>query len=266
MMIVQKRTKMLTSQVATLTKELADANAKLKNAMDDLSNANMKLKSAEDQLMVLKNSNAGLLDQLNAASVINKAGAESIKKSLEAISQQSAYIKDLTKTMQYKDSVNLALALNLKRSLKDFNDQDVSIQVKGGVVYVSLSDDMLFSTASAVINSKAQSILGKIASILNDHKDMNILVEGHTDNVPMTGDCITDNWDLSSRRALSVVKTLQKKYKVDPSRMTAGGRGEYSPVASNSNAKGRAQNRRTEIIILPKLDQFFQLLEAPEKK
>ncbi len=262
----EQKTKMLQGQVDDLTAQLDMANKNLKKANDDLSAANMKLKSAEDQLMVLRGSQNSLLEQLNAASVINRAGAESIKKSLDAISQQSNYITELTKKMQYKDSVNLALAMNLKKSLKDFNDKDVAIEVKKGVVYISLSDNMLFRSASANINSSAMNVLGKIASILNDQKDLDILVEGHTDNVPMSGECITDNWDLSSKRALAVVKTLQSKYKVDPARMTAGGRGEYVPKTTNKTSAGRAANRRTEIIVLPKLDQFFKLMEAPEGK
>jgi chemotaxis protein MotB len=262
----EDRNRELEAQLLDCNKKLEMANNNLKKANDDLAAMAMKLKSAEDQLMVLKSSQNNLLDQLNTANVINKAGAESIKKSLDAISSQSSYIKELTKTMQYKDSVNLALAMNLKKSLSDFNDKDVAIEVKKGVVYISLSDDMLFKTASANINTNAERVLGKIASILNDQKDLDILVEGHTDNVPMGGECVTDNWDLSSKRALAVVKTLQRKYKVDPARMTAGGRGEFVPKASNSNAAGRAENRRTEIIVLPKLDQFFKLMEAPAAK
>ncbi|MBL0100313.1 MAG: flagellar motor protein MotB [Saprospiraceae bacterium] len=165
--------------------------------------------------------------------------------------------------MQYKDSVNLALAMNLKKSLSDFNDSDVSIEVKKGVVYISLSDNMLFKTASANINAGADKVLAKIAGILNDQKELDILVEGHTDNVPMANECIADNWDLSAKRATAVVRMLQTKYKVDPSRMTAGGRSEYIPKSSNASPAGKAENRRTEIIILPKLDQFFKLMEAP---
>jgi chemotaxis protein MotB len=259
----EERNKELEGQILDLTRKLEQSTSNLKKANEDLLAANLKLKSAEDQLVVMKGSQNNLLEQLNTASVINKTGAESIKKSLEAISQQSSYIKELTKTMQYKDSVNLALAMNLKKSLSDFNDTDVTIEVKKGVVYISLSDNMLFKTASANINSNAEKVLGKIAGILNDQKDLDILVEGHTDNVPMAGDCVTDNWDLSTRRATAVVKMLQAKYKVDPSRMTAGGRSEYVPKAPNTNATGRAANRRTEIIVLPKLEQFFKLMEAP---
>ncbi|MFZ1749263.1 MAG: OmpA family protein, partial [Saprospiraceae bacterium] len=259
----EDRTKDLEAQILELNKKLEMSNTNLKTATENLASANSKLKSSEDQMMILKNSQGNLLDQLNTASVINKAGAESIQKSLEAISQQSSYIRELTKTMQYKDSVNLALALNLKKSLSDFNDSDVTIEVKKGVVYISLSDNMLFKTASATINSGADKVLAKIAGILNDQSDLDILVEGHTDNVPIATECLDDNWDLSAKRATSVVRALQTKYKVDPTRMTAGGRSEFIPKDSNANAAGRAKNRRTEIIVLPKLDQFFKLMEAP---
>ena len=257
---------MLEGQISDLQKQLQDSNSKLKKAQDDLAAANVKLKSMEDQLMILKNTNNSLIDQLNNLQVISKTGAESIKRSIDAINSQSQYIKDLTQQMQYKDSVNLALALNLKRSLSDFNDNDVNIEVKKGVVYVSLSDNMLFKSGSAVINSNAGVVLGKIATIINDHQELDILVEGHTDNVPIATECVSDNWDLSAKRATAVVRTLQSKYKVDPSRMTAGGRSEYAPKDDNKSAAGRASNRRTEIIILPKLDQFFELNKAPEKK
>ncbi len=259
----EERNKDLEAQILDLNRKLEMSGGNLKKATDDLTAANLRLKSMDDQLMVMKSSQSTLLDQLNTASVINKAGAESIKKSLDAISQQSQYIKDLTQKMQYKDSVNLALAMNLKKSLSDFNDSDVSIEVKKGVVYISLSDNMLFKTASANINAGADKVLAKIAGILNDQKELDILVEGHTDNVPMANECIADNWDLSAKRATAVVRMLQTKYKVDPSRMTAGGRSEYIPKSSNASPAGKAENRRTEIIILPKLDQFFKLMEAP---
>lgn len=258
-----ERTKDLENQLLEANRKAEMANANLKKANDDLIGGNARVKSLEDQLVVLKASQSTLLDQLNTASVINKAGAESIKKSLDAINMQSGYIQELTKTMQYKDSVNLALALNLKKSLSDFNDKDVTIEIKKGVVYISISDNMLFKSGSAVINPAAEKVLGKIAGIINDQKELDILVEGHTDNLPISTDCVADNWDLSAKRATSVVRSLQTKYKVEPSRMTAGGRSEYLPKASNANAAGRAENRRTEIIVLPKLDQFFKLLEAP---
>ena len=153
----------------------------------------------------------------------------------------------------------MALVLNLKRSLADVSDEDVQIEVKKGVVYVSLSDKMLFRSGSSVINSAAETVLSKVAKILNDYKEIEILIEGHTDNVPIATDKIADNWDLSVLRATAVARTLQKKYGVEPVRMIAGGRGEYLPKVANDSAPNRSLNRRTEIIITPKLDQFFNL-------
>ena len=211
-----------------------------------------------------RSSNTNLLNRLSDLSVVSKFGAESIKKSLEALNEQNTYIKNLTGSMQRKDSLNLALVMNLKRSLDDFDDEDISIEVKKGVVYVSISDRMLFKSGSYSINESAQVVIGKIAKIVNDHKELDILIEGHTDKVPIHTDCIEDNWDLSTKRATAIVRLMQTKFNVQPERMTAGGRSEYVPKATNETSEGRASNRRTEIIILPKLDQFFNLLTPPE--
>ena len=197
-------------------------------------------------------------------SVISKTGAESIKKSLEAINQQSGYIQELNKSINRKDSTNLALVMNLKRSLGNINDEDVTIEVKKGVVYVSLSDKMLFNSGSSQVLPRAHDVLSKIAKVVNDHRELDILVEGHTDNVPISNSCVADNWDLSVKRATAVVRILQNKYNVAPNRMTAGGRSEFSPKTSNDSAYNRSINRRTEIIILPKLDEFFELNTLPE--
>ena len=175
--------------------------------------------------------------------------------------EQGRYIKDLTASLQRKDSLNLQLVMNLKRSLDNINDDDVNVEVKKGVVFISLSDKMLFKSGSYEINKTADNVLAKIAKILNDHKDLEILVEGHTDNLPMKNDCMKDNWDLSVMRSTAIVRSLQSKYNVDPSRMTAGGRSEFLPKTANDNAAGRSANRRTEIIITPKLDQFFELMK-----
>ncbi len=220
-----------------------------------------RAKSLEDQINNLQGTNKNLLDRLSDLSVISKSGAESIQKSLEAINQQNTYIKDLTGTIQRKDSLNLALVMNLKRSLADVNDEDVNIEVRKGVVYISLSDKMLFNSGSYIIKPAAETVLGKIAKVVNDHNELDILVEGHTDTVPIKTEFIKDNWDLSALRATSVVRLLQWKYNVKPERMTAGGRSQFVPKDTNATDQGKSKNRRTEIIILPKLDQFFQLLE-----
>jgi chemotaxis protein MotB len=228
-----------------------------------LANEKNRSKSLEQQMEYFKSTNTDLLARLSDLSVVSKSGAESIKKSLEALNEQNKYIKDLTSSIQRKDSINLVLVMNLKRSLDNFEDEDINIEVKKGVVYVSISDKMLFRSGSYNISNRAEEVIGKIAKIINDHKELDILVEGHTDNVPISTDCITDNWDLSVKRATSIVRLMQTKFAVLPIRMTAGGRSEYLPKAANTIAEGRAINRRTEIIILPKLDQFFELLEPP---
>ncbi len=222
-----------------------------------------KIELLEEQLGHLQQTNASLLDRMSDLSIVNKAGAESIQKSLENMTNQYSFIQDLTSKIHSKDSLNLALVMNLKRSLSDINDDDVQVEVKGGVVYVSISDKLLFRSGSSRITSEADEVLNKLALVINDHSDLNILVEGHTDDVPISNSCMDDNWDLSVKRATSVVRTLVDDYYVDPQRMTAAGRSQYIPKADNSSSSGRGINRRTEIIITPKLDQFFQLLEGP---
>lgn len=217
----------------------------------------------EAQIDHMQSTNASLLDRMSDLSVVNKAGAESIQRSLESISQQYSFIQDLTTKIQSKDSLNLALVMNLKRSLSNIDDEDVQVEVKGGMVHVSISDKLLFRSGSSRISSEARDVLAKIASVINDHDDMNVLVEGHTDDVPITNSCIQDNWDLSVKRATSVVRILQEDYYVNPERLTAAGRSEFVPKVPNTTNSGRSTNRRTEIIITPKLDQFFKLLEMP---
>ncbi len=229
----------------------------------DLTNERNRVSSVEKQIDYFKNTNDNLLERLADLSVVSKSGAESIKKSLEAIGQQNSYIQNLTSSIQRKDSLNLVLVMNLKRSLASFDDEDITIEVKKGVVYVSLSDKLLFKSGSYEVSGKADEVLGKIAKVVNDHKELDILIEGHTDNVPIATAVLVDNWDLSVKRATSIVRILQEKYNVKPERMTAGGRSYYVPKAANDSAQGKAMNRRTEIIILPKLDQFFKLLESP---
>ncbi len=247
--------------------QLNDAQAQTKNRDIELGAEKSKAQVLEKQVDMLKNTNESLLNRMADLSVISKTGAENIKKSLETLGEQGKYIKDLNSSIQRKDSLNMLLAMNIKRSLDNVNDKDINVEVRKGVVYISISDKLLFKSGSDNINTAAESVLGKIAKVVNDHKDFDILVEGHTDNVPIANKCLTDNWDLSAMRATAIVRYLQQKYKVAPERMTAGGRGEYVPKASNTTTEGRAANRRTEIIILPKLDEFFKLLEQqPNKK
>jgi chemotaxis protein MotB len=153
--------------------------------------------------------------------------------------------------------------MNLKRSLGNIADEDVKVEVRGGKVHVSISDRLLFASGSSRLNEGSQNVLNKIALVLNDHSELDVMVEGHTDDLPMNGNCVKDNWDLSVRRATTVVRTLQQDYYLNPERLTAAGRAEYAPLADNSTEQGRRTNRRTEIVITPQLDQFFNLLEAP---
>lgn len=212
----------------------------------------------------MKRTNENLLSLMEQMSLISKEGAVSMQKSLEALQKQSAYIEKLTLERQKADSLTLALSNNLKRSLEDVNDKDINIEVKKGVVFISISDNMLFKSGSADISENAGTVLGKVARIINDRKDVEVLVEGHTDNVPISNPCMKDNWDLSAKRATSIVRTLQDQYAVNPARMTAGGRSEYVPKGPNDSDTGRSMNRRTEIILTPKLDQFFELM-IPEE-
>lgn len=239
--------------------KVAKLNTDLRTAQNDLTSKNSRVKELEEQLDFMKKNNNALLDRMSDLSVISREGAESIKKSMDVMYSQGNYIKDLNTSIQRKDSLNMALVMNLKRSLQDVSDEDVQIEVKKGVVYVSLSDKMLFNTGKYELTTQAETVLGKVAKILNDYKEIEILVEGHTDNVPFVSGNLADNWDLSVKRATSVVRTLQNKYGVAASRMIAGGRGEYMPKVDNSSKESRSLNRRTEIIITPKLDQFFNL-------
>ncbi len=248
-----------------LRKSIAAKDTELATQKSQLTAKDGQIKNLEDQIDYLKKTNTNLLDRMSDLSIVSKSGAESIKMSLDAINEQSKHIKDLTGQIQRKDSLNLSLVMNLKRSLADVNDEDVTIEVKKGVVYISLSDKLLFKSGSAVINSSAENVLGKVAKVINDHNGLDVLIEGHTDNVPISTDCIKDNWDLSAKRATSVARLLQTKYTVDPNRMIAGGSGEYKPKADNATETGRKVNRRTEIIITPKLDQFFDLLTPAQK-
>lgn len=251
----------LQNELSSLRSNLRDRENELLTRNTELLNERNKSAMLEQQLEYFKSNNANLLDRLADLSVVSKTGAESIRKSLEALDKQNTYIQGLTSAIQRKDSLALTLVMNLKRSLADVNDEDVTVEVRKGVVYISLSDRMLFRSGSADISPQAETVLSKIAKVLNDYKELEILVEGHTDSVPISNACMIDNWDLSAKRATSVVRNLQRRYGVDPKRMTAGGCSEFRPKANNGSEEGRRANRRTEIVILPNLDQFFQLLE-----
>ena len=217
------------------------------------------------QLDFLKENNSSALKQLENLSVISGSQAESIKKSLDNIGAKDAYIQDLQIAMNRKDSLNLALVTNLKGAIGNMDDKDINIKVDKGVVYIDISDKLLFKSGSYDVSEKAGTVLGKVATVLKNQPDIEFMVEGHTDNVAMKGsNGLIDNWDLSVKRATAVVRILQNQYGLNPAHITASGRSEFVPVADNATAEGRAANRRTRIVILPQLDQFFKLLE-PKK-
>ena len=195
-------------------------------------------------------------------SVITGAQAESIKKSMENIGMKDAYIQDLQTQMARKDSLNMALVMNLKGAVGSMDDQDINIKVDKGVVFIDISDKLLFKSGSYDVTDRAKEVLGKVAKVLNAQPEIEFMVEGHTDSLPIKSNGIQDNWDLSVKRATTIVRILQDTYGLDPKRMTAAGRSQYLPLADNTTPEGRAANRRTRIVILPQLDQFFKLLET----
>jgi len=227
----------------------------------------MRIKNLNDQLSNLKSNNSTMVNQLKDLSVISGKQAESINKSLENIGAKDSYIRDLQSAIARKDSLNMALVMNLKGAIGNMDDKDINIKVDKGVVYIDISDKLLFKSGSYTVNEGAKTVLGKVAKVLMNQPDIEFMVEGHTDNVPYKSNgVLLDNWDLSVKRATSVVRILQDQYGIPPAKMTAAGRGEYVPVISNDSVEGKAANRRTRIVILPQLDQFFKLLETPQRK
>lgn len=233
--------------------------AKVKELEVKLSSSEQQREMLATQLESVQRTNGDLLNRMEDLSVISKEGATSIRESLQSISGQTSYIRDLNTSIQRKDSLNLALVMNLKRSLDDVGGDDIDVEVRGGKVHVSISDKMLFTSASARINATAERVLENISMVLNDHRDLNVIVEGHTDNVPVQINGVRDNWELSTMRATAVVRKLVDDFYVDPTRLSAAGRAEFDPRGDNNTAAGRAKNRRTEIVITPNLDEFFKL-------
>ena len=243
---------------------LTSCGSKLTQLEEQLQTKEEQLTQLESQLNHIRETNSSLLERLSDMSVITQTDAKSIQNSLESMNRQNDYIQNLTNKIHEKDSINLALVTNLKRSLLDFDDEDIQVEVKGSAVYVSIADKMLFGSGSTRLSAASGAVLQKVASIINDYDDINVLVEGHTDNVPIANEKVNDNWDLSVLRATAVVRELQSKHQVEPGRLTAAGRSEYMPKGDNDTREGKSLNRRTEIIITPKLEQFFKLLKAPE--
>ena len=233
---------------------------------EQLAASQTRVASLEEQLTQSKHAYAALQKSLDKSLTNANQNNVSIEKLVDQINESNQYIRHLVDVKTKSDSLNLVLTNNLTRSLSKEELKEVDVQVLKGVVYISLADNMLYKSGSYEINDRAEETLSKIAKIIMDYKDYDVLIEGNTDNVPISRENIRNNWDLSCLRASSVVQYLQTKYGVDPKRLTAGGRGEYNPIATNSSEVGKQRNRRTQIIITPKLDQFMDLIEqAPEE-
>ena len=234
---------------------------------EQLAASQARVTSLEEQLNDQKRAYAKLQNSLDKSLTNASQNNVSIEKLVDQINESNQYIRHLVEVKSKSDSLNMVLTNNLTRSLSKEELKEVDVQVLKGVVYISLADNMLYKSGSYEINDRAQETLSKIAKIITDYKDYDVLIEGNTDNVPISRENIRNNWDLSCLRASSVVQELQNRYGVDPKRLTAGGRGEYNPLAPNSTEVGKQRNRRTQIIITPKLDEFMELIgEAPETK
>ena len=244
----------------------------LQTAREDLAAKNTRVASLEEQLAVQKQAleeqkraYVALQQSLDKSLTNASQNNVSIEKLVDQINESNQYIRHLVEVKSKSDSLNMVLTNNLTRSLSKEELKEVDVQVLKGVVYISLADNMLYKSGSYVIIGRAAETLSKIAKIIKDYKDYDVLIEGNTDNVPIKKTNIRNNWDLSTLRASSVVQALQNDYGVDPKRLTAGGRGEYNPVASNDTEVGKQRNRRTQIIITPKLDEFMDLIgQAPD--
>lgn len=220
-----------------------------------------QLNDLKAQLEDVKSQRDKQLSQVEGLTTLSQSATANIRETLAQLEKKDKYIHLLQLAKTRADSINLALAVNLKSVLSEgLDDKDIEVKVDKTVVFVNLSDKMLFQSGSANLTTRAQEVLGKIAQIVEYRPEVEVMVEGYTDNVPIKNNCIDDNWDLSVKRATSVVRVLQNNFNVNPNRLIAAGRGEYNTLASNATAEGRATNRRTRIIILPKLDQFYDLL------
>jgi len=262
-----KKYKELQSNYDQLQNDTRNLNVKYQTSEQSLAVANNRVKSLEEQIASERRNARQLQEALNKCLNSSSQGNVNISKLVDEINRSNRYIQELVNAKNKSDSLNMVLTNNLTRSLSPQEMQDVNVKVLKGVVYISLSDNMLYKSGSYEISERAGETLSKIAKIIKDYSTYDVLVEGNTDNVPISQKNIRNNWDLSALRASSVVQALQNNYGVDPKRLTAGGRGEYNPIADNSTNTGKSQNRRTEIIITPKLDQFMDLIgKAPENK
>lgn len=243
---------------------LNSCTVKLNDCLTEKTAATVRAQSLEERLADLRKTNEDLIQSSKDLTMLTSKGATNLEKSLESLREKDLKISRLQDALNKKDSVTLALVSSLKKEV-GINDPDIEINVEKGVVYISLSDKVLFQTGSYQISARAKEILGKVATVINGKPDFEAMVEGHTDNVPYNrGGVLQDNWDLSVKRATSIVRALQD-LGISPSRLIAAGRGEYDPLVPNTTAENRATNRRTRILVLPKIDQFYDMIEKEMK-
>lgn len=267
--VTQKKYTALQEELKKANNQLQGCNEQRDLCKSDLNTCRATLAGKEEQNNLLKDQLADCkvqrdkqVTQVGDLTVLSKSANDNINQTLAQLEGKDKYIQMLLAAKTKADSINLALAINLKGVLKEgLDDQDVEIKVDKTVVFINLSDKMLYTQGSYTLTAKAKEVLGKIAAIVATKPDVEVMVEGYTDNKAISNNCMTDNWDLSVKRATSVVRVLQKDYKIDPNKLIAAGRGEYNALASNDTPEGRATNRRTRIIIMPKLNQFYDLLD-----
>ncbi len=259
----------LQTRLNSSQQELVDIKANLQKCLiektsgvSNVSGLEGKVGLLENQIKDLKADKAQSLKQVENLTVLTQSASDNIKEVVAQLSEKDKYINGIISAMTKKDSINLAIAFHLKKVLgAGIQDQDIQIDVEKTVVYISIADKLLFTSGSSTVSQRAKIILGKVAKVISARPDMEVQVEGYTDNVPVISTGIKDNWDLSVKRATSVVRVLQKDFGIAPERLIAAGRSEYVPLQSNDTAEGRAINRRTRIVILPKLEEFFDILE-----
>ncbi len=253
------------NRLSSCENEKAQLQSRIQNNENTVKLREEQIQDLKAQIADLQKQRDQQVTQVGDLTVLSQSANENIKETLSQLGKKDEYIQLLQAAKTKADSINLALAVNLKGVLKDgIADNDVEVKVDKTVVFINLSDKMLYKSGSSNLTSRAGEVLGKIARIIESRPELEVMVEGYTDNVPIKNDCVADNWDLSVKRATSVVRVLQETYKIDPNRLIAAGRGEYNTLATNDTAEGRATNRRTRIIILPKIGEFYDLLN-PDK-
>jgi chemotaxis protein MotB len=254
-------------------KKLAELEAKNKECQDLLNSTTVKLNlclsektSMSSQIDFLKKTNGDLMNNMNNVTTLSSQSASNIEKALETIKEKDLKITRMQDALTKKDSVTLALVTSLKSSV-GISDPDIEVNVEKGVVFISIADKLLFKSGSYLVSDRAKEVLAKVAKVVNDKPTFECMVEGHTDNVPFTGNAVLlDNWDLSVKRSTAIIRVLTKELKVNPAQLIAAGRADYIPLVENNTADNRAKNRRTRIVVLPKIDEFYDMIEKEMKK